>query len=492
MIKGMKQQRGQGFTLVELIIVVTVIAILVAIVTVGLLSYQRQARDNQRTADISVITESLEKYYDLNGEYPSCPAMTASSSTTAATLSIDPGVLKAPSSSATNSFICTSLSSGNSTDQFSYVGDGSSDCQTGSSCLGWTIQYRSEQTGQIVSVSSRRTQALTTSGTVALAATVMSDNQINLSWNTIQNTLSYTVEQSLNSSFSPETTTTTTGVSASMTGLSAGTQYYFRVTPQQTGQAGAPGTANAITTISAPSGTVATAASLQSGNTLAQGAASGGTCPANTTKQYNIGSSARNTNSTVTISYPGWSTATTASVTASQGYNYTFQTQARCVGPNATSSVVTGTSSNITRPISTPSAPAYTGDTSMAAGYRYWVTWTYSCPSGTSGTVQYYDNGFGGNGSNNNGANVYPGGGGTYSAPSTEWWYLGWNNNQTSISYVYYYAFYYCSSYFATSPQSGTTTTPVYVYCEAARQSFSANPRCDNTGQSVSSLPWGP
>lgn len=483
----MKQKKG--FTLVELIVVIVVIGVLAGLIVLGVTAYQRQARDALRQSGISTITESLEKYYDKYGEYPSCAAMSKPAGTVATDLGIDQSSLKAPNSTADNSFICAALGSTGS-DQYSYVGDGSTACQTGAACLGWTIQYRSEETGEIVSISSRHTVNLTTSGSLKLVATVVSDTQINLNWQAVPNALTYRVEQSRNVNMTGATTTTSTLPSSQATGLGAGTRYYFRVTPLQTGQTGTPDTANATTTIQAPSGTVATASSLQSSNTIARGSVTGGTCSSGATLQYAIGYDERNTAAAVVIAYGSWAATATRDVTASQGYNYTFQTKARCVGPDATSSEVTSAATNVTRPINTPAAPAYTGDTTFAAGYRYTMNWSNSCPAGTSlvsGAVRAYTGGFGGN----TGNNVVPGNGNYYYAPYPEWWYLGFATGQVEMN-LYYYAFYSCSTAFTTSAQSPTSTTWIYLYCEAGRRTTSANPRCDSYGQNPNTLPWGP
>lgn len=480
----------QGFTLIELIVIITVIAVLATITTLGLLAYQKQARDTQRQSSVTVIVEALENYYQQNGEYPGCSALTGSASAVANGLKIDAAVLKAPVASADNSFICSELAVGSSTDQYAYVGDGSASCQSGAACLEWTIQYRSEETGEIVSVKSRHTTNLATSGDLNLTATVASDTAVNLTWNAVPNTVSYQVERSRSASMSSPTTSTTTSLASAVSGLGAGTKYYFRVTPLQGSQTGSPGLANATTTISAPTGAISTGSSLQSSNTIARGSASGGTCPAGTTRQYTIGYDERNQATAVSISYPAWGTGTSRDISAAQGYNYTFQTKARCVGPDATSGEVASSQTNVTRPINQPAAPNYTGDTTFAAGYRYMMSWSNSCPAGTSlvtGSVRAYTAGFGGN----SGANVVPGGGGSYAAPTPEWWYLGWAAGQVDIT-IYYYSYYSCQTAFTTSAQSPTRTSSIYVYCEAGRRSYSASPRCDSTGQNPATLPWGP
>jgi prepilin-type N-terminal cleavage/methylation domain-containing protein len=75
-----KLHKQSGFTVIELLVVIVVIGILVGI---GILSYtqlQKQARDDKRNSDITLIQNLLEKYYDRNGEYPpGCPSATCTS-----------------------------------------------------------------------------------------------------------------------------------------------------------------------------------------------------------------------------------------------------------------------------------------------------------------------------------------------------------------------------------------------------------------------------
>ena len=59
-----------GFTIVELLIVIVVIAILAAITIVAYNGIQQRARDSQRQNDIKTIAKALEMYYLDNGQYP--------------------------------------------------------------------------------------------------------------------------------------------------------------------------------------------------------------------------------------------------------------------------------------------------------------------------------------------------------------------------------------------------------------------------------------
>ncbi|AHB42029.1 Type II secretion system protein G [Candidatus Saccharibacteria bacterium RAAC3_TM7_1] len=67
----MKSRWSQkGFTIVELLIVIVVIAILAAITMVAYNGIQQRARDAQRKSDITALVKALEIYYINNGSYP--------------------------------------------------------------------------------------------------------------------------------------------------------------------------------------------------------------------------------------------------------------------------------------------------------------------------------------------------------------------------------------------------------------------------------------
>lgn len=68
-MRGVVQQKG--FTIVELLIVIVVIAILAAITTVAYNGMQQRARDTDRTSDVMAIQKALELYRVDNGVYPS-------------------------------------------------------------------------------------------------------------------------------------------------------------------------------------------------------------------------------------------------------------------------------------------------------------------------------------------------------------------------------------------------------------------------------------
>jgi prepilin-type N-terminal cleavage/methylation domain-containing protein len=149
--------RSNGFTIVEVIIVVIVIGILVGLGTFAFVQVQTNARNDQRAADTTAIADALEEYYRINSVYPSCSAMTQSAATVASLLKVDVEVLRAPTAaSGTNSLSCALLTSGTGADTYAYVGDATTECTSNTFCFEFTLQYRQEGTGTIISKESIR------------------------------------------------------------------------------------------------------------------------------------------------------------------------------------------------------------------------------------------------------------------------------------------------------------------------------------------------
>lgn len=69
MFKSLKKAQ-QGFTIIELLIVIAIIAILALLVLNNFQGAQAKARDQQRTTDINNIHGKLEEFYNENNYYP--------------------------------------------------------------------------------------------------------------------------------------------------------------------------------------------------------------------------------------------------------------------------------------------------------------------------------------------------------------------------------------------------------------------------------------
>jgi len=59
-----------GFSLVEIIIVLSVLSILAGVITPRLQTHLRKSRDQRRLADMKAIQRAIEQYYADKGDYP--------------------------------------------------------------------------------------------------------------------------------------------------------------------------------------------------------------------------------------------------------------------------------------------------------------------------------------------------------------------------------------------------------------------------------------
>lgn len=69
MILYMKNKTN-GFTLIELMVVISVIGLLASVILISLNSARAKARDTKRMSDIRQMQTVLELYYDKYGTYP--------------------------------------------------------------------------------------------------------------------------------------------------------------------------------------------------------------------------------------------------------------------------------------------------------------------------------------------------------------------------------------------------------------------------------------
>ena len=152
------KMRLKAFTLIEIMIVVVVVGILSTALIAGISSYLKNANDAKRSSQISIISEALERYFDANGEYPTCAAMTQTPSTIATNtlIGIKTDAFQAPGGS-TNSIVCNTITNSN---QFGYLLANSTTCASSVSCLSYSLQYKEESTGLTKTITSRRNIAL--------------------------------------------------------------------------------------------------------------------------------------------------------------------------------------------------------------------------------------------------------------------------------------------------------------------------------------------
>src|SRR3954464_5492328 len=74
-------KKQQGFTIVELLIVIVVIGILAALVITTYNGIQQKGRNTERETDLKAVQGQLEAYYAENGTYPAADQFGTNSAT---------------------------------------------------------------------------------------------------------------------------------------------------------------------------------------------------------------------------------------------------------------------------------------------------------------------------------------------------------------------------------------------------------------------------
>lgn len=131
------KSKQKGFTIVELLIVIVVIAILAAITMVAFGNIQQRARDTERASDASHIVKALTALTTDDRGWPTNAANLRSELASHPTTNISASVLDKIRDSAP-------ASSGNTT-WFQYA-----PCTTGSNITGAQIRYVKEEDGSVV------------------------------------------------------------------------------------------------------------------------------------------------------------------------------------------------------------------------------------------------------------------------------------------------------------------------------------------------------
>jgi len=69
------KKRTLGFTLFELLVVISIIGILLSLVAVSYSNAQVKARDSRAKQDIKAMSDAFEQYYAANDTYAACATM---------------------------------------------------------------------------------------------------------------------------------------------------------------------------------------------------------------------------------------------------------------------------------------------------------------------------------------------------------------------------------------------------------------------------------
>jgi general secretion pathway protein G len=89
-LKSMRHLSKRGFTLLELLVVISIIGILVALGAVSYTTAQQKGRDAKRRGDLKSIQSAFEQYYAENGTYEITCSDMATATTMPAGLPQDP------------------------------------------------------------------------------------------------------------------------------------------------------------------------------------------------------------------------------------------------------------------------------------------------------------------------------------------------------------------------------------------------------------------
>jgi type IV pilus assembly protein PilA len=147
------KKRNEGFTIVELLIVIVVIAILALLVITTYSGIQAKARNSKRAADVKSVQTQLEAFFSQNGYYPSRANMNDDSWLSTNMKSLDKNALIDPkNASQSNDFVASATAN-----QYSYgVTDSSGNsCESDATqCAKYTLTatYEGTVNGQATAV----------------------------------------------------------------------------------------------------------------------------------------------------------------------------------------------------------------------------------------------------------------------------------------------------------------------------------------------------
>ncbi len=104
------KNRSKGFTIIELLIVIVVIAILATLVIVTFTGIQQKARDSQRQTDVNALDSHVEAYFASNGNYPTLANLQDATWVKNNLKGLDPQALLDPKAAATDTILGTATS----------------------------------------------------------------------------------------------------------------------------------------------------------------------------------------------------------------------------------------------------------------------------------------------------------------------------------------------------------------------------------------------
>lgn len=140
------KNRQQGFTIVELLIVIVVIGILAALVITTFTGIQQKARDTERQTDIKALQGQIEAYYAQKGNYPTRTNVNDSGWRGTNMKGLDAEALKDPKNPAATGTLAATVSTTGYRYDVLTTADASCEAdETG--CVKYTLEADMEQSG---------------------------------------------------------------------------------------------------------------------------------------------------------------------------------------------------------------------------------------------------------------------------------------------------------------------------------------------------------
>jgi len=130
-------KKNQGFTIVELLIVIVVIGILAALVIVTFTGIQQKGRNTERKTDVNALNSHVEAYYAQTGNYPTLANVNDGTWRSTNMKGLDPEAMRDPKAPATTT---TLTSGGSSATQYSYTPAPANCDNTTTMCDSYTLE----------------------------------------------------------------------------------------------------------------------------------------------------------------------------------------------------------------------------------------------------------------------------------------------------------------------------------------------------------------
>ncbi len=140
------KNKQQGFTIVELLIVIVVIGILAALVITTFTGIQQKARDTERQTDIKALQGQVEAYYAQKGNYPTRTNVNDGTWRGANMKGLDAEALKDPKNSGASGSLAATVSATGY--RYDVLTTGDATCEADeTTCAKYTLEADMEQSG---------------------------------------------------------------------------------------------------------------------------------------------------------------------------------------------------------------------------------------------------------------------------------------------------------------------------------------------------------